>query len=252
MVIVRQAARLSDYERRHAEDTSALEQERAAVRPGQPCAEAPPALRSEVRPAPVPNRTAVGDNRALAEPEAALQQLNSQIAESQVTIGRLRSQLQDAEQAKQEALATIESLQNSQRESRAQLESVQQELDSARAESQAARERATALATDNAKLKNAVGAQTTDLRRQLTKLQDLDRRRDAYLSSIFRRYSEITEQFRAATAALDSGHGAELASPSKLSLSRIQNVISLAEDDMRRLNELSTQARQIENKLASN
>jgi hypothetical protein len=71
-----------------------------------------------------------------------------------------------------------------------------------------------------------------------------------YLNSIIRRYREITGQFRAMTGVLDSSHGSDSGSFSGVALSRIQNAISLTEDDLRRLNEMNAQAHQIENKLA--
>lgn len=256
IVMVRQSTRLAAYERQHAEDARVFGQLRAAVRPEQARNAALPASPSEVRPAASPSRLGAPDTCELDVRDAAIQQLNHELAEAHADIAQLQTQLQNSVQEKQEALAAAgDYLQKREREWRDQLDSFKQQLDSARAESQAARERAASLEADSAKIRSEGGAGSTraaELRKALATLQDLDRRRDAYLSSIIRRYREITDQFRAMTATLDSSHGVESASFSGIALSRIQNAISLAEDDMRRLNELNAQARQIENTLAKN
>ncbi len=255
IVIFRQSARLAAYQRQQAEDARSLGQLRAAVLPEQ-APNAPPVSPSEAGPAASPSRRGAPDTSELAMRDAAIQQLNHELAEARADIARLQAQPRNSVPEKQEALAAAgEDFQKREREWREQLDSFKQQLDSVRAESQAARERAASLEADNAKIKNEGGAGSTraaELRKALASLQDLDRRRDAYLSSIIRRYREITDQFRAMTATLDSSHGAESSPFSGIALSRIQSAISLADDDMRRLNELNAQARQIENKLARN
>ncbi len=256
IVIVRQSVRLAADERQHAEDARALGQLRAAVRPEEASNASPPVSPSEAGPAASPSRPGAPDTSELAVRDAAIQQLNRELAEAHADIARLQTQPQNAVQERQEAVAAAnEEFQKREREWRDQLDSFKQQLDSARAESEAARERAASLEADNARIKSDGGAGSTraaELRKALTTLQDLNRRREAYLSSIIRRYREITDQFRAMTATLDSSRGVESVPFNGIALSRIQNAISLAEDDMRRLNELNSQARQIENKLAKN
>jgi DNA repair exonuclease SbcCD ATPase subunit len=256
IVMVRQSVHLAAYERQHAEDARELGQLRAAVRAEQARNPAAPASPLEVRAPVSPSRRGAPDTSELAARDAAIQQLNRELAEAHAGIARLQAQLQNSFQEKQEAVETAaEDFQKRERVWRDQIESFKQQLDSARAETQAARERAASLEADNAKIKSENGAgsaRAADLRKAMAALQDLDRRRDAYLGSTIRRYREITDQFRAMTATLDSGHGVESASFNGIALSRIQNAISLAEDDMRRLNELNAQARQIEGRLAKN
>jgi len=255
IVIVRQSLRLAAYERQHAADARALDAMRRAIRQGQARAQMPPPQFSEARPAVASSRPEAAENPELSASAGAMQQLSRELQEAQASIARLQAQLQEAGQARQEAMAAAEDLQKRERELREQFDSTRQQLDAARAESQAARERAAGLEADNAKMKNesgARGAQATELRKALATLADLDRRRDSYLTSIIRRYREITDQFRTVAGTLDSSRGAESVSSSGAALSRIQNAISLAEDDMRRLNELNAQAHQLENKLAKN
>ncbi len=93
-------------------------------------------------------------------------------------------------------------------------------------------------------------ARAAELGRVVADLQELDRRRDAYLTSIARRYHDITSQFRAMSGMLDSSRDPNASALSGAALTRIQNAISLADDDLRQLNELNAQARQLEKKLA--
>jgi len=254
IVIVRQSARLAGYERLHAQDARALGQLRAALREEQARNRAPAASPAEAEPAPPPGRSSASDRSALAERDASIRQLSRELEQAQAEIARLPAQLQSAVQEKQTAQSSAgEDFQKREQKWRDRLDALRQQLDSARAEAQAARERAASLDADNTKLKSASGtvsAQAAELRQATAGLQDLDRRRDGYLNSIIRRYREITDQFRAMTGTLDSSHGSESASFSGIALSRIQNAISLAEDDLRRLNELNAQAHQLENKLA--
>jgi chromosome segregation ATPase len=253
VVIVRQSARLAGYERLHAQDARTIERLSASVRQEQAPPPAP-AASSRAAPTPPPVRPGAPDTSALAAREATIQQLNRELGEAQAAIALLQAQLQSSGHEKQNVLAVAgEDFQKREQDWRDRLDSFQQQLDSARAEAQAARERAAGLEADNAKVKNESGAgsaRAAELRKAMAGLQDLDRRRDVYLNSIIRRYREITGQFRAMTGVLDSSHGSDSASFSGVALSRIQNAISLAEDDLRRLNEMNAQAHQIENKLA--
>lgn len=254
VVIVRQSARLADYERRHRADARTIDELRDAARRSQARAEPPPAPSPAVRPASPAGRPGSSDSLDLARRDgAALEQTNRELADARSSIANLQAQLQTAAQEKQQALAAVDDQQKRQRDLRDQLDSLKQQLDAARAESEAAREHAAGLEADNAKMKKDEGAgsaREAAWRKDLAALQDLRRRRDGYLNSILRRYREVTDQFRALSGTLNSSRGAEAAPFDGVALSRIQNAISQAEDDMRRVNELNTQARQIETRMA--
>jgi DNA repair exonuclease SbcCD ATPase subunit len=252
VVIVRQSARLAGYERLHAQDARTVGQLRAALRQEQ-VPPAPPAPGPSTT-MPLSVRPGAPDMSALAARDATIQQLNRELGEQQSAMALLQAQLQKSGQEKQAALAAAgEDLQKRTQDWQDRLNSFQQQLDSARAEAQAARERVAGLEADVAKLKNEGGAgsaRAAALRQAMASLVDLDRRRDVYLNSVIRRYREITSQFRAMTGVLDSSHGTDSDSFNGVALSRIQNAISLAEDDLRRLNEMNAQVHQLENKLA--
>jgi chromosome segregation ATPase len=94
------------------------------------------------------------------------------------------------------------------------------------------------LREENRKLSER-SAQTSNLTRDL---DDINRRRDALLNQIQRRYRDLTDQYRMLAARSDrdgigSGGG---------DLSRVQHAISLAEEDLRQLNALNSQAARLQ------
>ena len=70
-----------------------------------------------------------------------------------------------------------------------------------------------------------------------------------YLNNILRRYREITEQYHAMAGVLDSRRDREAAPVNNTEISRIQNAISLADEDLKQINALNAQASRLEKKL---
>jgi chromosome segregation ATPase len=167
----------------------------------------------------------------------------------------LQAQLTNSSEEREKALASAnERHQKEQADFESQLDALKQDLESAQAELQASRQRLAALDADNAKLKSdnsVASARAAEFTRVVAQLQDLDSRRDVYLTSIMRRYRDITSQFRAMSGMLGSSRDSNPTSPfSDAALTRIQSAVSSAEDDLRQLTELNAQARQLEQKLA--
>lgn len=79
--------------------------------------------------------------------------------------------------------------------------------------------------------------QAAQLTQLAADLQDIFRRRENYISNILSRYKEITEQYR--VVALERG----------TDVARIQQALSMAEEDMRQLNSLNARALLIQKKL---
>ena len=62
---------------------------------------------------------------------------------------------------------------------------------------------------DNNQLETDTSGATSraaDVAHTVASLQDLERRRDVYLTSILRRYRDITDEFRAMSSMLDTSH----------------------------------------------
>lgn len=174
--------------------------------------------------------------------------------EARATIGGLQGQITKSGNDYQAALAGAnERLRKEQGDWQSRVEALKQELDSREADLQASRQRTAALEAANAKLRgeNSNGAaHTAEVIRTVADLQDLDRRREAYLTSIMRRYRDITSEFRAMSGMLDSSHDTNSSAMSGAALTRIQNAVSLADDDLHQLAEMNDQAHQLEKKLA--
>jgi chromosome segregation ATPase len=243
-IILRQSRQLADLRRQGEADQRALRELREALR--QRDLQKTPAETEELNP--------LSDQRAaLARRGATIEQLNRELLDAQASIAQLQAQLSSSRDEREKAFASAsESHRKDQESWQSQLDALKQQLDSAEGESQASRQRITALEAENDKLKSATGegsARAAEVGRVITDLQDLDRHRDLYLTSIMRRYRDITSQFRAMSGMLDSSRDPNSSIFSGAALLRIQNETSLAEDDLRQLNDLNAQARQLEKKL---
>ncbi len=198
---------------------------------------------------------ATADDRraALAQRDATIERLNRELSEAHADADRVQAQLSSSSDEREKALESAnEQYRKVQQDWQSQLAALQQELDSAEADSRASRRRLADLEAASAKSRSEdseASARGTEFKKALASLQDINRHRDAYLTSIIRRYHDITNQFRAMSGMLDSNHGPNTGNISGASLTRIQNAISLADDDLRQLNDLNAEARQLEEKL---
>jgi chromosome segregation ATPase len=244
-MILRQSWRLAALERQQAADRQSLRQLRETLRQHE----------LQKTPAEAESPAPLGAYQAtLAKRNVTIEELNRALDEAQANVKQLQAQLTNASDEREKALASANELHQKEREDwQSQLEALKQQLDSTQADSQASRQRLAALEADDAKLKSnntAASARLAEFARVIADLQDLDRRRDAYLTSIMRRYRDITSQFRAMSGMLDSSREPKSSAFSDAALTRIQNAVSLADDDLRQLTELNAQARQLETKLA--
>lgn len=195
-----------------------------------------------------------GNAAALARRSATIEQLNRELSEAQATISDLQTQLSKSTDDREKALAAASERERKEQEDwQSQLDNLKQELDSVQAESQASRQRIAALEAENAKMKSEYSAgfaRASEVSHLIADLQDLNRRRDTYLTSIMRRYRDITNQFRAMTGMVDTTRDPSSSAFPSAELTRIQNAVTLTDDDLRQLNELNGQIRQLEKKLA--
>jgi chromosome segregation ATPase len=241
----RQATQLAASRRQRAADLASLRALQEALR--QRDLQKPPAEAAGETPA-------GASQAALAKREAAIERLNRELSEARAEIAQLQAQLQNSGDERDKALASAdERYRKEQEDFERRLDELKQQLDSAEAESQASRERITALEAANAKLRSDQGeasGRAAEIMRVVADLQDLDRRREGYLTSIMRRYRDITSQFRAMGGMIDSGRDSNSNVLSEAALTRIQNAVSLADDDLRQLSDLNARARELQKKLA--
>jgi DNA repair exonuclease SbcCD ATPase subunit len=244
VIILRQSRRIAEYQRNLEANAQALRVYQAAG--GQ---KAPPNASPEAA------EEALGrnDHAGITKREAVIERLDRELAESRATINDLQTQLSTLHDQNAQALAGAdERLQKQQADSQAQLDDLQKKLDAALAAADIARQRAAALEASNAQLATdttASNARAAEVARIISSLQDLDRRRDVYLTSILRRYRDITSEFRAMSSIMDTSHDPNSSACSGAALSRIQTAVTSAEDDLRQLNDLSARTQKLEKQL---
>lgn len=243
--IVHQYRQLGACRRQQAADRQSLREFREALQT-QNLQKAP--ARAEGQPPVVDYRA------ALARDNATIEQLTRELSDAQATIGGLQGQITNSNDEHEKALANAdERYRKEQEDWQSRLEALKQELDTSEADLQASRQRIAALETNNAKLRGESSngaARASEFSRAVADLQDLDRRREAHMTSLMRRYRDITSEFRAMSGMLDSSRDTNSSAISGPVLTRIQNAVSLADDDLRQLSELNDQARQLQKKLA--
>lgn len=235
----RSPAPASELERLQA-DNQALERQIQRLRSEAAARTSPPTAAASERPAAraTPQlppgaleaiRSAATLQDKLGAATAALEQLQLRKAELEARLEALSEEnrsLAEREQATREALEgtrrLVEALQTEVRTKQDRLGSLE------------ASQRALLRQKDEAERRLERSA------RILAELEELNRRRDAHLTLLLRRYRELTEQYRNLAARLESpGEGAVSGSGE---LSRIQNLVSLAEEDLRQLQGLNAQA----------
>jgi chromosome segregation ATPase len=243
-VIVHQSRRLAACRREHDAQLQSLQQLRETLRQRE--LQGAPVAVEETAPAGV-------SRAALAQREASIERLNRALGEARADIAQLQSQLAASSDEHAKALASAEERSRQQQQDwQSRLDALQQKLDSVEADSQASRQRVAALEADNARLRSGSNddtARAAAMAHVVANLQDLDRRREVYLTSLVRRYRDITSQFRAMSGMLDSSRDQSSSALSSAELTRIQNAISSADDDLRQLTDLNGRIYQLEKKL---
>ena len=202
--------------------------------PGTPRPVAPPA-----RPAPPRAEESTEATQSLREnyvaAAAAADQLRQRITELETTVGKISQENQR--------------LAASEKEVYEKLNVALREIESARGQVKSSGERAERIETSYRTLREE-SRQSAERIAQLTQwsreLEDVNRRRETYLNNILRRYREVTEQYRSLSSRLERPRDA--AGPAPGELSRIQNAISMAEDDLRQLQSLNAQAATLDRK----
>jgi DNA repair exonuclease SbcCD ATPase subunit len=198
-------------------------------------------------------RRATGTSAAAAEQEARIRQLqeslataSAQAAQSEEKAHHLEAQLGDLQ-------VENKRLGGSEHELTEDLSRVNRLVNALQAELKSRNERLVQVEIANQKLKEQNGADAQRLNQlmQLTQeLQDVHRRREVYLANVLRRYKEVTDQYRALSGVLDSRRDGGAPGLNSADLSRIQNAIAMAEEDLRQLNSLNAQALRLQKRLS--
>lgn len=228
-----------------------LARELRAARDGAPV----PETTLPESPAPSPAAGARKSNRQIEEAHGedetqplreSLAQANAAVARLEARIAELESQLDKVTAESKQSAAAEEGLNQNLAEATRTVESLQKDMKNQS-------RRLADLESSNNRLREET-AQSTGAATQLLKLssdlQDVNRRREIYVSNILRRYKDMTDQYRALSAALDGRRERQAGAPlGEAELSRIQNTIAMTEEDLRQINALNAQAASILKKI---
>ena len=241
----RQAARLAQsavenaqLRQRVADLTRAAEVPAAA--PAQPAAESPGALRA-AKPAAHP------------EDAIAIQRLKRSLADAIASVARLELRADEAEAQLQDLTVDNKRLTASEADLKENLSAANNAVNALEKELKSSRDRVTQVELAYQKLRDQSGTDAhklSDIQQLAAELQSIHKRREVYLNGILRRYRQITEQYRSLSGVMQAQR-TDAPAAGSADLSRIQDSIAMAEDDLRQLNNLNAQALLIQKKMAA-
>jgi hypothetical protein len=196
-----------------------------------------------------PRQPKFGEN---PEDLIAIQRLKLNLADANASIARLQSRLDEADAKIQDLALDNKRLAASEADLMPSLATANQTVDVLQKELKSRSDHATQIEIAYQKLRDQSGADGQKLAQQqqlAAEMLEIQQRRETYLNSIVRRYRQITEQYRALAGVLQDQRTGTPAAGST-DLARIQDTISLAEEDLRQLSNLGAQALRIQKKMA--
>lgn len=239
-------ARLEAANRSLQERTAQLEQESNALREqvlASGMEPVKPAARP--RPAPVDETARLESIRQLAQVQAKLNTANSAIAELRNRQQELEGTIERLSAENKRAVAESSELRESLASTRALVQALEGEM-------KTKSDRIAQLEAASRKLRDdgqGASQRVAEFVKSARELEDINRRRENYMNSLQRRYRELTDQYRALAVRLDTQRDNPVAFAPDVS--RIQSTIQLAEDDLRQITSLNTQAQRATEKLGT-
>jgi small-conductance mechanosensitive channel len=240
-----EAAAENQQLRKHVSDLDRqLAAARAAAQEARP-SEAPPA--SAEHPAESPfARMAVEQARTLQQFQDKLAQANASISQLESRVLDLQAQVHQLGVDNQRLTASEVDLRDSLASANRLSEALQKEL-----KDKNDRILQTEIAGRKLRQQTVADSQRiSQITQAISDLRDIHLQQDTTLKNVLRRYREITEQYRSLSGMLENRRG-DPGAMNTVDLSRIQNSIALAEDDLRQFSGLIAQAQRIERKIAT-
>jgi chromosome segregation ATPase len=240
-----QGARLTGLESENHELRArweALSREADALRRGLP---APPTgphpeMRRERSSAPVTSM----------EQAKLLIQFREQLTAANKSVDNLQGRIQQLEYTLEKTTAENQRLAASEAEWKERVAAANRVLDAQHAQMRGTEERLAEAEAANRRLRDdsrAAADKAAQVPRLLRDLDEINRRREGYMSSILRRYRDITDRYRTIASRLDRDNSA----PGASELGSIQNAISMTDEDLRQLGSLNAQAARIQQKVTA-
>jgi chromosome segregation ATPase len=211
----------------------------------------PPAAPKPFAPRSVQPDTSAAAAALLSAAEQRAERLRESLAQATAEVEHLQAGVSDLHGQLETAAVDNRRLSAAAEESKKRLADAEQTIEMLRAELKANNARAAQLDSVNARLKEEASAKqqlSSQMQQNVSDLEGLFRRREMYLNNILRRYRDITEQYRALSG-VNGSRDRGTAPVSSAEISRIQNSIALAEEDLKQISALSAQVSRLEKKL---
>ncbi len=191
-------------------------------------------------------RMAVEQVRTIKELQDKLAQANASVSDLENRQFDLQGQVHQLTEDKQRLAASESDLRDS-------LGSANRLVDALQKELKGKNDRIVQIEINDQKLRQQTAADSKrigQINQAVSDLQEIHRRQESTLKNILRRYRDVTEQYRQISGMLESRRG-DPGVINTVDLSRIQNSIALAEEDLRQFSGLTAQAQLIERKMTA-
>ena len=225
---------------------------RSRLRELTTAASSPPASVSVPTPHRIPPNATEATAEVLAAAEQRAARLRESLAQSNAQVTRLESDISDLRSRMDSATDENRRLSASVESGNKSLADANQALESVRSDLKTYTDRVSQLETANANGRQDAAAakrEAAQLNQTISEMEGIFHRRDMYLSDILLRYREITDQYRSISGVMDSRRDRQSAPVSSPEISRIQNAIALADEDLKQIHALTVQAQRLEKKL---
>lgn len=224
----------------------AVAAELAALRAAQGLEPEAPAELAAVRP------KATDDTAVRRELVKLLGEKDEKLSAASKELEQLRGQTEEFEDKVRTLTDESQKLTASERDARDQLDTARRLTEALQTEMKGKNARAMQVELANQQLRRREEESRQRISRMLKlaeEADDLYRRREMYLSNILRRYREVTDLYRMLNQQFANPRDG--AAPANNDLSRVQNAIYQAEDDMRQLQGLNSQAARLQKEMAA-
>ncbi|MBV6433446.1 MAG: hypothetical protein IANPNBLG_03624 [Bryobacteraceae bacterium] len=246
--LVRETARLQQVEAGLRARLVIVEKERDSLRAAQAAAAAHPSAPAPT-PRPKPN---VDESTSRQQLVQMLDERSRELEAADTSIQQLQAKLAEMDAHITQLTDQQNRLQASETDLRGRLDAASKQAADLDQLLKAREKRLADVEITNQQLRNRTddsARRLSSLRKLSSDLEDLTQRREAYMTNILGRYREATDLFRSMSLRLENPRESTALSGSDLS--RIQNAVSLAEEDMRQLRALNLRASRLQKDLKS-
>ena len=179
-----------------------------------------------------------------------LGQLRQDLAGAKTTIDQLRSRILDLESELEQVKGESSSLASREKELEEKLSWANRLIAAMQSELKGKTSQLTPLQMSNRSLREEnqqIKEKNGRISSWADQLEDINRRRESYLTNILRRYRDLTEQYRSMAARMENPGEAQ--PPSGAEITRIGDAISMAEDDLRQISSLNARAERLQKQI---